>query len=503
MAFVIRYGNIASLNGWRMVDQAECNWVVIPGTNPPVHLQIRQGIPTIIMTEFARRFNERIEPLRDPDSACWTPTNAVATSQHLAAVACDLNWESHKFHAYGTFGDRLPKLRALLNEFRGTVGWGGDWGGNPQDEMHFEIDMREGYVNDDHVFVVDVDPRLIAMAREIEASAPRPPLSRAERYAQAIIAEGRRLGISDRGIKIALSVALVETNLTNYANSNDPASMAIPHDAVGSDHMSSGVFQQQPPWGPLAQRMNVTDSARIFYTVDNGPGVRGLTKIRDGDGDPYDYNNESHSPGFYAQKVQGSAFPDRYDGRWQEANDLFNRLSTTSPPSPIDLGDDMAAVPQDEWNEIRDKTRQLHGAMFNPIPSGSRYADPTVLWPTKDLIHNDDAFLFNLITEHDAALGDQVAMSRVQKAAAEGDHIAQAFLDQLATASTPPPPVFVPPYDPSLPPDYPPQAPPPVNQPPPPPPPPVSQPGSSFATAVEGFAAEMAALKESLNRLIG
>jgi hypothetical protein len=168
-------------------------------------------------------------------------------------------------------------------------------------------------------------------------------LTNSDRYALACIKEGQRLAITPRGIQIALCVELVETNLTMYANSNDPESLVknpddtdkYPHDAVGSDHMSSGLFQQQPPWGPLADRMDATKSATIFFTVDNGPGVRGLTKIRDGMGRLYDYNDTSRTPGFYAQKVQGSQFPDRYDLRFNDAVALYNRLiGLLVPPDP-------------------------------------------------------------------------------------------------------------------------------------------------------------------------
>jgi hypothetical protein len=156
---------------------------------------------------------------------------------------------------------------------------------------------------------------------------------RTDRYARIIIDEGRKLGITPRGIMIALAVGLVETtDLKNYANSNDPPSLNLPHDAVGHDHMSVGVFQQQPPWGSLQCRMDVACAARLFFTCDYGPGVRGLTKIRDSNGNLYDYNSPAHSPGFYAQKVQGSAYPDRYDQRFGDAAALYNRLTGTATP---------------------------------------------------------------------------------------------------------------------------------------------------------------------------
>ena len=49
------------------------------------------------------------------------------------------------------------------------------------------------------------------------------------------------------------------------------------------------------------------------------------------------------------------------------------------------------------------------------MPSNSRYGDPKDLWPTKDFIHNDDGFLFDLITEHDASLGDPSCSSSRSK----------------------------------------------------------------------------------------
>lgn len=140
MAFVTRYGNAISENQWRMVDQAECVWSTIPGTH--VSIQLRQGIPTRILVEFLARFNQRIEPLRDADTAGWTPTNAVATSNHMAGTACDANWNSHPFHVRNTFGDKRSELEALLAEFDGAVWWGG-WWTQPVDEMHFQLNWPE------------------------------------------------------------------------------------------------------------------------------------------------------------------------------------------------------------------------------------------------------------------------------------------------------------------------------------------------------------------------
>lgn len=436
MSFRIFRGNVTSLNGWRMCNADECDWYTVPGTD--VSLQIRRGIPATILLAFARRFNELIEPLRDDDSACWTETNDVDTSNHPAGIACDFNWNSHPFHEYGTFSpprvnpDKLPALRHLLDvEFRGCVGWGGDWGGNPQDEMHFEIAFQEGWVDDNDVFHLDIDPRLVALAKDLGGDVQPSvlPLSRAETYALATIKEGQRLGITPRGIIIALAVELVETNLTMYANSNDPVSLDLPHDAVGSDHMSSGTYQQQPPWGSLEDRMDVTRSTTIFFTVDNGPGVRGLTKIRETDGTPIDYNNDSRSPGQLAQKVQGSAFPDRYDQRMNEAGALYDRL-VGLVDAPIDQpaqGDDSVAMDQ--------PVQSL--SPFRDLGEGPR-------WTPAQMIVADDGFEHPQYSEWAAARGDSRELARLNTIAAidpvanpdraDDVKLAKACLDRIQTS---------------------------------------------------------------------
>jgi hypothetical protein len=348
----------ASEDGWEpaQVGEDALEWVAVPGTN--VTLQLMKGWPLAILRAFAADFNAYVEPLRDGDSAAWTPTNSVATSNHLNGTAMDLNWDSHPFQvSYAGFDDaKIATCRELLAFYENTVQWGQDWGGDPYDCMHWQM----GYGTFGNSATGDFITRKIrsdgfSMFRR-DSVAPPAPVSKSDGYALATISAGQGCGITPRGIVIALAVELVETNLTVYANSNDPPSLDLPHDAVGSDHMSSGTFQQQPPWGTLADRMDPYRSAIIFFTVDNGPGVRGLTKIRDDNGDLYDYNDTTTSPGFFAQKVQGSEFPTRYDERMADAQALYDRLAAT-PPTPVP-GDDMANVPQDEWTEALNLLRQ-------------------------------------------------------------------------------------------------------------------------------------------------
>ncbi|AWB84773.1 phage tail tape measure protein [Corynebacterium liangguodongii] len=131
------------------------------------------------------------------------------------------------------------------------------------------------------------------------------------RYADEIIKEGRRRGISDRGVQIALATALVESGLKMYANPQDPESMQLPHDAVGYDHDSVGLFQQRNngAWGTTADRMDPARSAGMFYDVL----------------DDADYNQGD--PGAHAQRVQRSAFPGRYAEKMGEAQQLLERYN--------------------------------------------------------------------------------------------------------------------------------------------------------------------------------
>jgi len=151
----------------------------------------------------------------------------------------------------------------------------------------------------------------------------KPGTTNPDDYARAIIAEGQqdREGgesildhpvITPRGIMIALATALVESNMRMYASNADPGSLKYPYDAIGSDSNSVGLFQQRDPWwGTVADRMDPARSAAMFYHA--------LARL--------DYNSNVHPPGWYAQQVQQSAYPDRYGQRFDEATRLYTRLA--------------------------------------------------------------------------------------------------------------------------------------------------------------------------------
>jgi hypothetical protein len=147
-------------------------------------------------------------------------------------------------------------------------------------------------------------------AKRCTAPARVVDLSRLQtRNARAIMRAGRKMHIGKRGQIIALSTALQESQLRNYANVNLPASMRMPHQAVGSDHLSVGLFQQQPNWGSLHELMNPEISATKFYqALRRIPGWQRLPVT------------------VAAQRVQVSAFPSAYADDEVRATRIVNAL---------------------------------------------------------------------------------------------------------------------------------------------------------------------------------
>ncbi|MFF5627026.1 LysM peptidoglycan-binding domain-containing protein [Microbacterium sp. NPDC012755] len=121
----------------------------------------------------------------------------------------------------------------------------------------------------------------------------------AEQTANAalIVRIGRQLGVSDRGVAIALATAMVESGMRNLSY---------------GDRDSLGLFQQRPStgWGAAEQIMDADRSTRVFYggqSDPNGQNSRGLLDIPGWDGMAFTDA---------AQAVQISAYPLRY-GQWE------------------------------------------------------------------------------------------------------------------------------------------------------------------------------------------
>jgi putative chitinase len=105
-----------------------------------VNLQIAKGQPSKILRAYAADYNQFVEPLRDRDSACWTATNSVGSSNHLSGTALDLNWDSHPFQVAdaGYSREMIRTMREILDFYEDTVFWANDWN-SPKDAMHHQM----------------------------------------------------------------------------------------------------------------------------------------------------------------------------------------------------------------------------------------------------------------------------------------------------------------------------------------------------------------------------
>lgn len=128
--------------------------------------------------------------------------------------------------------------------------------------------------------------------------------------AALIMNAGKALGVSRRGQTIAVMTAIGESTLK-----------VLPYgDSAGPD--SRGLFQQRDngAWGTLADRMDPTTSATMFY--------KALLKVS---------GWEQMEPTLAANSVQRNADPLHYAQFWEPAVRIVEALgaATTAPSSPI------------------------------------------------------------------------------------------------------------------------------------------------------------------------
>ena len=125
--------------------------------------------------------------------------------------------------------------------------------------------------------------------------------------AAGIVAEVQREGLPEAAAAIAVTTAIVESGLLVQANSNVPGSTSVPYQKVGNDGTSLGLFQQQNSWGTIPQRMDVAQSTALF-----------LQRLPSG--------WASLDPGSVAQRIQVSAYPDRYDQNYSQGSAIAAAL---------------------------------------------------------------------------------------------------------------------------------------------------------------------------------
>ncbi|QRY48769.1 N-acetylmuramoyl-L-alanine amidase [Mycolicibacterium boenickei] len=119
-----------------------------------------------------------------------------------------------------------------------------------------------------------------------------------------------------------------------YANAKVPESLNLPHERVGSDGYSVGLFQQQVVWGngawwwgDAATCMDPYKSAALFFGRLANKNYQAATT--------------DAAAGAVAQSIQGSAFPDRYATRMADAQQLYDRIAggSTVPDNRPDFNE--------------------------------------------------------------------------------------------------------------------------------------------------------------------
>ncbi|MEV0214708.1 peptidase M23 [Micromonospora sp. NPDC050695] len=147
------------------------------------------------------------------------------------------------------------------------------------------------------------DPDTTPRARKVAPARPTDPAPVAGldedqmENAEAIVRTGRAMGVPRRGLVIAVATAMQESNLYNVASGVLPESQDFPHQGVGWDHDSVGLFQQRSSsgWGPVGRLMDPEFATRQFLTaLEQVPGWQQM-RLTDA-----------------AQAVQVSAYPEHY-----------------------------------------------------------------------------------------------------------------------------------------------------------------------------------------------
>ncbi|WP_346535116.1 peptidase M23 [Micromonospora sp. DPT] len=87
--------------------------------------------------------------------------------------------------------------------------------------------------------------------------------------AKAIVKAGRKMGVPRQALIIAVATAMQESNLYNYASGVLPESQNYPHQAIGWDHDSVGLFQQRPSsgWGEVRDLMDPEYATQAFLSA--------------------------------------------------------------------------------------------------------------------------------------------------------------------------------------------------------------------------------------------
>lgn len=141
-------------------------------------------------------------------------------------------------------------------------------------------------------------------------------------HAEVIVKAVKDNGGNDQAAMVALTIVMVETRLRNLA-SDEPSqsdSQNYPNDGVAQDGKSVGIFQQQPWWGSIEDRMDVATATKLF--LKGTDGVPGLLSIK---------GWKQMTMGDAAQEVQKSRYASKYSEWERFAKDLITSINGTTP----------------------------------------------------------------------------------------------------------------------------------------------------------------------------
>ncbi|MBP2522280.1 phage tail tape measure protein [Rhodococcus sp. PvP104] len=218
--------------------------------------------------------------------------------------------------------------------------------------------------HENHVHAASKEP-LGAPSGAGKDAAPAAPDTRTERekIADQVIAEGKRRGISDKGIKAAVMAALAETDLQNLD--------------YGMDGDNAGIMQQRDNggWGTLEDRKDPTRAAGMFYD-----------KL-----DDFDYNSMSEADA--AQKVQqsGTADGSNYAVKAAEADEIIaasnargnGQMAVATTDSGAALATDGQRVFVTNWPGTSSSYSAPESAPSSAPTGGTSDAagkDPNLIW---------------------------------------------------------------------------------------------------------------------------
>ncbi|PCK27862.1 phage tail tape measure protein [Rhodococcus qingshengii] len=220
--------------------------------------------------------------------------------------------------------------------------------------------------HENHVHAASKEP-LGAPSGAGKDAAPAAPDTRTERekIADQVIAEGKRRGISDKGIKAAVMATLAETDLQNLDG--------------GMDGDNDGILQQRDNggWGTREDRKDPTRAAGMFYD-----------RL-----DDFDYNSMTEAEA--AQKVQqsGTADGSNYAVKAAEADEIIAASNARGNGSQMTVGttDSGAALATDgqrvfvtNWPGTSSSSYSAPESAPSSAPAGGTSdaagKDPNLIW---------------------------------------------------------------------------------------------------------------------------